>query len=175
MYLPHPSSQKQIITKKVLFPEIKRKRKDEKMPSAGRTLLSLVALTTIVGGYIADWNETHVYNPRWPPHAKFHNGQTMSMGAALGITTFWFLYGPPASKSAPAATQRLSLYTASWVASLYWITQLSALFYPGALAVDPEFGEGAPQVYICAVLLSMIAAGMGLERKRIAEMEKKSA
>lgn len=145
------------------------------MPSAGRTLLSLVALTTMVGGYIADWNETHVYNPRWPPHAKFHNGQTMSMGAALGLTSFWFLYGPPSSPSAPVATQRLSLYTASWIASLYWITQLSALFYPGSLAVDPEFGEGAPQVYICAVLLGCIAVGMGLERKRIAAGEKKSA
>lgn len=145
------------------------------MPPLGRALLSLVALTTTVGGYIADWNETHVYNPRWPPHAKFHNGQTISMGAALGITTFYFLYGRPASLSAPAATQRLSLYTASWVASLYWITQLSALFYPGSLAVDPEFGEGAPQVYICAVLLSLIAVGMWLERDRIAREEKKSA
>lgn len=49
------------------------------MPSLGRILLALVAVVTSVGGYIADWNETHVYNPRWPPHAKFHNGQTMSM------------------------------------------------------------------------------------------------
>jgi hypothetical protein len=49
------------------------------MPSIGRILFGLVGVTTSVGGYIADWNETHVYNPRWPPHAKFHNGQTMSM------------------------------------------------------------------------------------------------
>ncbi|RAO72243.1 uncharacterized protein BHQ10_008255 [Talaromyces amestolkiae] len=145
------------------------------MPSTGRTLLSLVALTTMVGGYIADWNETHVYNPRWPPHAKFHNGQTMSMGAVLGLTTFYFLYGWPAQSSQSAATQRLSLHTASWVASLYWITQLSALFYPGSLAVDPEFGEGAPQVYICAVLLSLIGVGLWLERSRIATAEKKVA
>ncbi|KAL3703210.1 hypothetical protein TMatcc_010399 [Talaromyces marneffei ATCC 18224] len=104
----------------------------------------------------------------------------MSMGAALGLTTLFFLYGPPASASASssstsstAATQRLSLYTASWIASLYWITQLSALFYPGSLAVDPEFGEGQPQVYICAVLLSCIVVGMGLERKKIAAAEEK--
>ena len=42
--------------------------------TAGRTILTLVAIVTAVGGYIADWNHTHVYNPRWPPHAKFHNG-----------------------------------------------------------------------------------------------------
>lgn len=142
------------------------------MPSTGRTLLTLAAVTTIVGGYLADWNETHVYNPRWPPHAKFHNGQTMSMGAMLGSTTLFFLYGPPSSS---AGQKKLSLYTASWIASLYWITQLSALFYPGSLAVDPEFGEGAPQVYICAVLLSCIVVGMGLEKREIEAAERKRA
>lgn len=55
------------------------------MPSLGRTLLGLVGVTTSVGGYIADWNETHIYNPRWPPHAKFHNGQTMSMYLPLHL------------------------------------------------------------------------------------------
>jgi hypothetical protein len=40
----------------------------------GRILLTLVALVTGLGGYVMDWNETHVYNPHWTPHAKFHNG-----------------------------------------------------------------------------------------------------
>lgn len=144
------------------------------MPSSiGRSLVALVGITTTVGGYIADWNETHVYNPRWPPHAKFHNGQTMSMGAVLGLTTLYYLYGPPSSSSvAGSQQQKLSaLYTASWIASLYWITQLSALFYPGSLAIDPEFGEGAPQVYICAVTLSLVAVGTWLEGRRIASLE----
>jgi hypothetical protein len=41
---------------------------------AGKVLSSLVAAETAVGPYLADWNETHIYNPAWPPHAKFHNG-----------------------------------------------------------------------------------------------------
>jgi hypothetical protein len=49
------------------------------MPSIGQILVALVGVATSTGGYIADWNETHIYNPRWPPHAKFHNGQTLSM------------------------------------------------------------------------------------------------
>ncbi|EED12329.1 conserved hypothetical protein [Talaromyces stipitatus ATCC 10500] len=127
------------------------------MPSLGRTLIALVGLTTMIGCYIADWNETHIYNPSWTPHAKFHNGQTMSMGAALGSTTLFFLYGPPSSPSSSTAGR------------------LSALFYPGSLAVDPEFGEGAPQVYICAVLLSMIVVGTRLEVRLInAEKNKKA-
>jgi hypothetical protein len=44
----------------------------------GKVLLSVVALFTSTGCYLADWSDSHVFNPRWPPHAKFHNGQTMS-------------------------------------------------------------------------------------------------
>ena len=43
----------------------------------GKVLLSLVGLFTSTGCYFADWSDTHVFNPKWPPHAKFHNGQTM--------------------------------------------------------------------------------------------------
>jgi hypothetical protein len=50
---------------------------------AGKALISLVAAETAVGPYLADWNETHICTPTWPPHAKFHNGQTMSLGAGL--------------------------------------------------------------------------------------------
>ena len=140
---------------------------------AGRILLTLVALTTSIGGYLADWNETHVFNPRWTPHAKFHNGQTMSMGMVLGLTTLYFLYRPKPQSllaSVPAVQQtfeRDSLATGAWLASLYWITQLSALFYPGSKAMDPEFGDGNPQVYICGTLLTMVVIGTWLEMGKL--------
>ncbi|KAK1021021.1 hypothetical protein LTR33_018606, partial [Friedmanniomyces endolithicus] len=46
----------------------------------GRALITLANLLYAVGAFAADFNETHVYNPRWPPHARFHNGQTMTLG-----------------------------------------------------------------------------------------------
>ncbi|WP_425432478.1 DUF6640 family protein [Granulicella rosea] len=41
------------------------------------------------GGFVADavvpaTAGQHLRNPRWPPHAKFHNGQTMLMGVFNG-------------------------------------------------------------------------------------------
>lgn len=60
--------------------------------SLGRALISLTSLVTAVGPYRVDWNETHVHNPAWPPHAKFHNGQTMSLGLTLGATSLWQLW-----------------------------------------------------------------------------------
>lgn len=36
----------------------------------GRILLTLDAIALIVAAPMADYNETHIFNPRWPPHAK---------------------------------------------------------------------------------------------------------
>lgn len=36
----------------------------------GRILLTLDALGLLFGSIAADWNETHINNPNWPPHAK---------------------------------------------------------------------------------------------------------
>src|ERR1700751_1461256 len=97
------------------------------MPSVGRVLLALVGATTSIGGYIADWNETHVYNPRWPPHAKFHNAQTLVLGSLLGLVTLYMLWG------------RGDLRSAVLVCSLYWVAMLGSLAYPGTALTDPEF------------------------------------
>lgn len=151
------------------------------MPTLGTTLLALVALTTSTGCYLADWNETHIHNPRWPPHAKFHNGQTMSMGLVLGLTTLYYLYqythtAPSSSSSKTQQSgylvpdmrlKRSYLHTAAWMGSLYWITQLSAFAYPDVLATDPEFGHGAPQVFISGALLVMDGVGVWLESRRL--------
>jgi hypothetical protein len=81
---------------------------------------------TAVGPYLADWNETHIYNPAWPPHAKFHNGQTMSMGAGLATMTLWQLWR--AHDSPVAARQALD--SASLAASMYWATARSGRAWP---------------------------------------------
>ncbi len=130
--------------------------------TTGRVLLSLVALITIFGPYIADWNHTHVLNPNWPPHAKFHNGQTMSMGLSLGLATLYCLYRP-----SPALTED-SLRTACFLSIIYYVTLLSAILYPGTKFIDPEFGEGHPQAYMCLVMFALVGLGYWLESRRLA-------
>ncbi len=43
----------------------------------------VVAFVTAIGGLLADYfiptsGRQHIKNPHWPPHAKFHNAQTIS-------------------------------------------------------------------------------------------------
>lgn len=59
----------------------------------GAWVVTLVALFTIISPFLADWNVTHIYNPRWPPHAKFHNAQTMSFAVLLGALALYYLWG----------------------------------------------------------------------------------
>jgi hypothetical protein len=127
-----------------------------------RLLLTAVGLATSVGGYLADWNETHVFNPKWTPHAKFHNGQTMSTGLGLGMLTFYYTW-----RSKNTATREGlvdNLLTAALLASFYWATQVSAILYPGTQWVDDEFREshGAPQKRGAPVIFSVCWAAFGL-------------
>ncbi|WP_410618095.1 DUF6640 family protein [Amycolatopsis sp. cmx-8-4] len=128
--------------------------------SWGRALISLTSLVTAAGPYRADWNETHVKNPAWPPHAKFHNGQTMSLGLALGVTSLWQLWRAPSSRE--------GLDAGAALASLYWLTQISALAYPGSKAVDPPGTAKFPQAVVAFPALAVTALGYVLERRRLA-------
>jgi len=63
---------------------------------AARWLVAFVALVTAIGGLLADYfipwsGRQHIKNPAWPPHGKFHNGQTILMG--LAPTGFTHLTG----------------------------------------------------------------------------------
>jgi hypothetical protein len=129
--------------------------------SVGRILISLVATEAATGPYLADWNETHIYNPSWSPHAKFHNGQTMSMGVGLALATFWELW----RKHDTLDDALRALDSASLSASLYWLTQISALSYPGARAVDPPGTARFPQWKFALPSLVIVALGNRLERR----------
>lgn len=60
-----------------------------------------------------------------------------------------------------------SLLTAAMIGSIYTVTGLSAILYPGAKGTDPEFGEGFPQLYVFGGSLVMNWLGWWLEHSRL--------
>ena len=104
---------------------------EKKMPLAAKIILTFMGLFTAISPYLADWNVTHIYNPTWPPHAKFHNAQTMVLGALLGLLTLYVLW----IRKSVDTLQRLNESTV--LVSLYWLAQLPSIFFPGTNLVDP--------------------------------------
>lgn len=131
--------------------------------TTGKVLVTLVALVTLFGAYIADWNHTHIFNPRWPPHAKFHNAQTMLFGAVLGLLSLWFLW---VQKGDRWVVFRLSII----FASLYWITQAMSILFPGTALFDPEFsypGQWPVQFILDGIMFLLLIVAYILESKHL--------
>jgi hypothetical protein len=131
----------------------------------GRWLLSLVGLFTAIAPWVADFGLTHMYNDRWPPHAKFHNGQTLLLGTLLGLLTLFYTW-----RRRGFAPDNLGV--AAILASLYWITQATAGLLPNTALTDPEFlgstrfpfGLTGPQPFLDVVVLTIVAVAYALER-----------
>lgn len=135
----------------------------------GRLLLSFLAVVAMASPYLADWNDTHVYNLAWSPHAKFHVGHTMLLGTVLGLLSLWFLWrrtGVPAD----------NLRVGALFGAAYWVAQAGAILVPGAATVDPQFADRMPviggiqlnQVIIDAILLALTVIGYRWQRARLA-------
>lgn len=123
----------------------------------GKALISATAVAQMVGPFVFDFNETHIYNPSWPPHAKFHNAQTMSSGVALSLATLVNLWRP--------GSGRVGLDAAALSASVYWVSQLSAFFYPGTASVDPPGKDNWPQLRYTIPIMTTIGTGWALSRR----------
>lgn len=107
----------------------------------------------------------------------------MSMGLSLGLATLYYLWAPlslpkhisrsstkAADKDAIKTAEKHNLGMVTVLAAMYWVTQLSAIVYPGSKAVDPEFGDGFPQLWIDLGCFVTIGAGYILEKGRIADL-----
>ncbi len=142
----------------------------------GKWILSFMALFTAVTPYLADWNETHIYNPVWTGHAKFHNAQTMLFGTFLGLIALSVLW----LRKNISEKERLNETVV--LVSLYWLSQLPAILFPGTAFEDKEFqtlptiaGIKMNQVILSMVfILPLIMLGYFLERRRISKVENRT-
>ena len=123
----------------------------------------MVAVVAIYGfgGFLYDavipkTARMHLRNPNWPPHAKFHNGQTMLLGIGLGVLSLVMLFG-----FGPLTLPKFLL--ASATAGLYFVTMAMAPVFPGTAWIDPEFAGFVPkrfglnpQQFVTYVLLAVL-------------------
>jgi len=138
------------------------------MPLISRLLFSLSAIGVSVGAHVADLSPSHMFNDRWPPHAKFHTGQTLSMSLLLALLTILFAWRKTSDR-------RGAVYATAGFAAAYWITQAIAIAYPNTAFYDPEFTPahsfivGLPiQAYFEIFFLSAVALASWLALRKSA-------
>lgn len=124
----------------------------------GRVLITLVALFWALGACAADFNQTHVFNPAWTPHARFHGAFQLVLALATNAV-------------AVRLTWSRSLFYGAVLAGIYPAAFFVTPLVPGVAFSDP--GQpvhnlaGIPgQLVMAAVTLSLLALGHRLARSR---------
>ena len=135
---------------------------------ASQAVLSGAAVGTIVGTGWADLNRTHVFNSRWPPHARFHGMAgwgTITASEMLALRLVWRRVETPAERD-------LAVRVAALLPMLAWAPFFVALATPGARVEDVP-GQlprvvGIPLNLIPATLVpAMSALGYWLHRHNL--------
>ena len=129
-----------------------------------RLVLSGAAIGTIAGTARADLNRSHVFNPDWPPHARFHSAAGWGSIVGSQLLALCLLWRPGQHADDEVATKIAALLPA-----IAWVPFFLALAMPGT-AVEDEPGHlgrvaGVPVNLVPATLIPIISAlGYALNR-----------
>ena len=96
----------------------------------GRSLLTLANVITVVAPVGADWNDSHIFNERWPAHARFHGVTALAMATTLSAVNIWSVWSGAGNRS----TAR---FFAAAVPVAYWAPFFLAPLVPGTALDDP--------------------------------------
>jgi hypothetical protein len=134
------------------------------MARVGRLLVTAAILGTGPGHAWADLNRTHVFNPRWTPHARFHDASAVVTELGWSIASLWLLW-----RRGTRDQRELALKIAALHPVLSYAPFFIAEAVPGAEAED-EPGEiprvaGVPgNLFVAGVMSGLSALGYLLAR-----------
>ena len=58
----------------------------------GKFLLTFVLVVGAIVSTAVDWNTTHLFNPSWPPHARFHDALFLMLLDGTSLIVLWLLW-----------------------------------------------------------------------------------
>jgi hypothetical protein len=96
----------------------------------GRSLLTLANVITVVAPIAADWNDSHIFNDRWPAHARFHGVTALAMATSLSAANVWSVWSGAADRDS-------ARFFAAAVPVAYWAPFFLAPLVPGTGVDDP--------------------------------------
>ena len=129
--------------------------------------MSFVLVAGAVISTAIDWNTTHLFNPAWHPHARFHGALFLMILDATTLIALWLLWRR--SKEPEIGVKVAALFAAAvWTPFFY----IEALIPGSSLLAGPDVpvvkmgGESlAPNLIVATVLVLLTAAAYGLARQ----------
>ncbi len=130
----------------------------------GKYILSFCALVTIILPAVMDLNSTHMTNPLWAPHARFHwsiQWYSITMLNGIALYLLWGKY--------EGAGSRLAIVMAGLAPILFWGNFFPSLLMPGTSpwpdGVD-RFAAVPPNVFVAGFITFLSAFGIWLANTR---------
>jgi hypothetical protein len=129
----------------------------------GRSLLTLANVITVAAPVAADWNDSHIFNERWPSHARFHGVTALAMATMLSSVNIWSVW----SRGSDRTTSR---FFAAAIPIAYWAPFFAAPLVPGTGLEDPPHPvarlAGVPTSLLgAAATTAVAAAGWVIDRR----------
>lgn len=138
----------------------------------GRSLLTFAIATFPLINVLADWNRTHIFNPTWPPHARFHGADMSVIVWSVSAIAIWLLWRR-STEPALGTTVALLMSLALWSPFLYvtllvpgtslWVSGTPPAAAPRLAGMIVE-----PQVVLAILFLLLTAWGYRLARSSAA-------
>jgi hypothetical protein len=138
----------------------------------GKVILTFVLVAFPAGGTLADWNKTHLFNPAWHPHAKYHGLSMLLIVICVSAIATWLLWRrsvEPELGTKVAALISLTLWT-PFLYAIYLVPGSSLWVGDPATPVPyPRVGGITlyPQVVLAVLFLVLTAVGYGLTRFKV--------
>ena len=121
----------------------------------GRIILTTVLIDTGLVSTVVDWNSSHLFNPAWPAHARFHDVAMLNLLNGVCLLALWLMW-----RRSPEP--EIGVRVAALVPVIFW----GAFFYttflvPGtSLRATPD--EFVPSLAGVPLYPNVIIAGINV-------------
>jgi hypothetical protein len=140
--------------------------------NVGKSLLTSSVATFAVINVLADWNRTHIFNPSWPPHARFHAADMSVIVWSVAAIAIWLLWRRSTEPKVGVKVAPL-ISIALWSPFLYVTllvpgTSLSVGGTPPVVQHTIAAMIVEPQVVLAIFFLLLTALGYRLAKRQVA-------
>ncbi|MFD1141013.1 hypothetical protein ACFQ4C_07830 [Larkinella insperata] len=127
-------------------------------------LISFASVSLALGGWYFDAIRkppTHLFNPHWLPHARYHSALWLFSISIASVGTLWLLWG-----QYPERDSQLAIWVAAFLSGLFYLSFFPSLLFRNASAWDDgekPFLFTAPQVLIALIMTVILAIALWMD------------